>query len=97
MLITFLFLIAAVITALASLSTLAFAPRTAGWVGNLQGAARVGVFAGASGAVARVLTDGQPVGMERMVLMVSLAVLYLVQARSEAQRQAQRRPGAAPR
>ena len=87
------YVIAAAVTALGALSTLLLSPRPHGWVGNLLSLARLGVFGGGIGAASRVLTEGGAVTLERVILMASLAVLYLLQVRAEVLRQ--RREGKA--
>jgi hypothetical protein len=87
--VTFVFLIGAIVTALGSLATLLLSPKPRGLCGNLLSLARLGVFGGGVGAAARVLAEGQGATLERAVLMMSLAVLYVLQVHAEVQRQRQ--------
>jgi hypothetical protein len=88
-----MFVISAVLTALASLATMLMTPRPACGRDHVQQLARLGVFAGGLMAASRVLGEqGACVTWERTLLMVSLAALYGVQMLHEIRRH--RRQGA---
>ncbi len=90
---TIAYVIAGGVSAVGALSTLLLTPRPRGWWGNLLSLARLGLFGGCVAAVSRVLTEGGSVTAERVLLMSSLAVLYVLQVRAEILRQ--RREGVA--
>lgn len=84
---TVLFVLGALVAALASLAVNLMTAKPKTVRGHMRALARLGIFAACLASVARVLTEGVGVAPERVVLMVSLAILYLAQARCEAIRQ----------
>ena len=87
---TVLFVLGAIVAALASLAVNLMTAKPKTVRGHMRALARLGIFAACLASVARVLTEGVGVTPERCVLMVSLAVLYLAQARCEAVRQSEK-------
>lgn len=84
---TFLFVAGASITAVACLMTNLMSGKPGTLRANLRGFARLGIIAACVLSVARVLATGDSPSPERVLLMWSLAVLYLTQVRCEADRQ----------
>lgn len=80
---TVIFLLAAVVTALAALASNLMTAKPTTWRAWVRAWARLGVFATCLASAARVMTEGVGVAPERVWLMVSLAALYLVQVRCE--------------
>lgn len=95
---TFLFVAGATLTAVACLVANLMSDKPDTWRSHLKGLARLGVIAACVCSVARVMSAGDAPAPERVLLMWSLAVLYLTQIKCEAVRQEvdddqARRPG----
>lgn len=81
------FVVFGVVALIATLASSLLSPKAVTLMGHLVGLGRLGVFSAVAYWTAQVLQTGMAPSREQVVMVISLAVIYCAQARSEILRQ----------